>query len=408
MRPLLKVPLYTLGIYTTYVATAHFYTRHIISNRTPEEKFHSLKLWGRFENPFVEYRPQTIYEFLVVRVLELFGLSGKFTLPTSMEQRKLDLNWQAVDNAKLIQNLNKDDQISYTWIGQSCAIVNCKGLRILTDPVFGDHLISKKFGPERILPIPVTINEELIENIDVVVVSHDHPDHLEFESIQLLLDKKWVVPLGMKRILLKWGIQDRQIVELDWWQSIQINKDSQENWQLDKVISYKNKESQHDKLNAIQAQDGCFELVCLPAMHWSGRSLASTNASLWCTFLVRDSNNSNLFFHGGDTGYTDGLFRQISKSFAGPLQLAALPIGQYCPEWHQAPRHISPSEALKIANELKAKNVVGVHWGTWVLSAENYTEPARTFRKLQRSKEAQNTNVKVIGPGETLELEFKS
>ena len=160
----------------------------------------------------------------------------------------------------------------------------------------------------------------------------------------------WVVPKGMGEFMRDHEVEN--VIELSWWETAQIEK-----------------------------AGSTYNISCTPAMHWSGRSLVDTNRSLWCSFLF-SHNSQPIMFHAGDTGYVWDLFKRISNRYGEGVKLALLPCGQYCPAWHQKPRHISPEEVLKIKKDLQAQNVLGVHWGTFVLSGEYFREPKEKLELL--------------------------
>lgn len=377
IRQRIKYLLYPLGIYTSYVGVTHILTQRQISSRsdeTPgEDKFQHMRILGRFENPFKEYRPQTLYEFFVMRIMELYSGDHGSLHDTQQEIVSHLGGYQHVDINQMLKQY--DESINFTWIGQSTSIVCMPkgGPKILLDPLFENHLMNK-LGPKRILPTPLTIDELVQHNssddaIDYVVVSHDHPDHLESSSVEKIGNStKWIVPFGVGKFLSKHDVTN--FIEMKWWETQSLG-------------------------------DG-YEIVCLPTMHWSGRYLYDANLSLWCSFLITKDGKS-LFYHGGDTGYVEELFKSIGSKF-GPVEFAALPIGQYCPQWHQAPRHISPQESIQICEDMQIKNMVGVHWGTFVLSSENYWEPGKLLNDL--SKEVESTNAMVPILGESMKIKI--
>ncbi|CUS23942.1 LAQU0S12e03510g1_1 [Lachancea quebecensis] len=338
-------------------------------------KYSPLEILGRFANPFKEYRVLTLFEFSLNRILELFE-RNRGGIPT--DKRSLGLlmpvhkpSWASVeslsstdDNLKVrILDANEDlgpaniehthKPVYSTWLGQSCNMVIYDNFKILTDPLFTDHLIHETLGPKRITPIPAEIED--VPTPDVILVSHNHPDHLDFKSLafwgsQGKTKPLWIVPKGMGEFMKEHSVDN--IIELSWWETAQIAKGS-----------------------------STYNISCTPAMHWSGRSLVDTNRSLWCSFLF-SHNAQPIMFHAGDTGYVWDLFKRISNRYGSGVKLALLPCGQYCPSWHQKPRHISPEEVLKIRDDLKAQNVLGVHWGTFVLSGEYFREPKEKLEML--------------------------
>ena len=381
--------VYALATYTIYTTYSYARAREEISFREKEytkreindedHRWDILNIHGRYENPFKEYRPQTIYEFFIMRVIELSKFGSRGGVEDDVTIRKDNLGIKVTDSSinfwkSLRDKCKESGLLAYTWFGQSCGIVNSSDKIFLMDPLFENSIVSEKFGPKRIVPCVVNI-DEIVEDIkpDYVLVSHDHPDHLGEGSIRGLskLEKcEWIVPMGIRDILENNGIKSDKIIEMKWWDRNKLNEE--------------------------------FEIVCLPAMHWSGRMLYDSNKSLWCSFLIL-KNGKSIFYHGGDTGYSEGVFKRIGDIY-GPIKFAALPIGQYCPEWHQAPRHISPSESIKIMNEMKIHKMVGVHWGTFVLSSENYLEPGQLLKKESENLEKIN-NIIVPVQGQSLIME---
>lgn len=247
-------------------------------------------------------------------------------------------------------NPNEQIPIYNTWLGQSCNYIVYNGLKILTDPLFTDYLLHETFGPKRITELPCEIED--LPTPDIILVSHNHPDHLDFKSMQFWQSGHplWIVPEGMRYFMEEHNVSN--VLELSWWQTCEVTKNGEK-----------------------------YHISSTPAMHWSGRSLLDTNKSLWCSFLL-SHRGKPILFHGGDTGYVKDLYARIKQRFGKNCRLALLPCGQYCPEWHQRPRHISPNEVLKIMNDLEAQNVLGVHWGTFVLSGEYFREPKERLETL--------------------------
>jgi L-ascorbate metabolism protein UlaG (beta-lactamase superfamily) len=191
-------------------------------------------------------------------------------------------------------------------------------------------------------------------------VSHNHPDHLDEEVIRSVNNKAtWIVPLGVRKYLARHGIHN--IIEIDWWDRVRISS----------------------------KDNNVYEIACTPSMHWSGRTLFDSNQSLWCSFLLL-KNDKPIVYHAGDTGYVNDLFTKIAERYGPGVKLAMLPMGQYCPQWHQKPRHINPEECFKIMNDLQAKKMVGIHWGTFVLSSEYFLEPKVRLEALTKNYKRQN------------------
>lgn len=374
--------LYALATYTTYTTYSYVMAQRAIDEREKEfningkdNRFDVLEIHGRYENPFREYRPQTLYEFFVMRLIELSEFGPRGGVPRDPELRVDELHW-VQPSVEYIKNLRdfclKSGMVAYTWLGQSCGLFQSGGKVFLMDPLFEDSIVNDTFGPRRVVPCPLKI-DQIVDSIkpDYILVSHDHPDHLGDDSATKLSTIegtcKWIVPNGIGEFLSSHGVKLSNVIELKWWERVRLDEE--------------------------------FEIVCLPAMHWSGRMLLDSNKSLWCSFMIL-KNGKSLFYHGGDTGYATGIFSKIGELY-GPVKFAALPIGQYCPEWHQRPRHISPAESVKIMKEMKIHKMVGVHWGTFVLSSEHYLEPGKLLLE-EATKNDRINNIIVPSQGRTI------
>jgi len=234
-------------------------------------------------------------------------------------------------------------------------------LNILTDPMFSD--ICSPFswiGPKRLLPSSFTPSS--LPPIDVIMVSHDHYDHLDLPSVRAIGNgPRWIVPLGMGKWLGALGITN--VSELGWWQS----------------TSYKD-----------------VEFIATPAQHWSGRSPLDQWRSLWCGYAIHAPKSK--FYFCGDSGY-NSVFEQIGAEL-GPFDLAALPIGGYEPEWFMRSHHMSPREAVQTHIDVKAKKSFAMHWGTFVFTDEHVLHPPK--RLLEASTKQGVTNFAFSRLGESL------
>lgn len=342
----------------------------------PRARFAPIKLHGRYVNPFPEYRHQTLYEFLYCRVRELFTFNPRGSVP--VDRHVLETMLPTGTPSKEILAGNKvrgfpkpSQRISFTWIGQSCAFVQLptsKGspLNILTDPMFSNSVVSPHVGPQRL--VPACCGVEDLPTPQVVLVSHDHQDHLDLKAAKLIGNSAtWIVPLGVGKHLEKVGISN--IVEMDWWTKIPIPH-------VDPKLGY--------------------EVACTPSMHWSGRTLLDANETLWCSFMVL-KNDKPVFFHAGDSGYAKQLFEGIAKVYGRGCTLAMVPCGAYTPRWHLRSQHMNPEEALEVMKSLGAKNLVGVHWGTFIMSDEAFLEPKQRLLKGSAMEGLPNVQAPVFG-----------
>jgi N-acyl-phosphatidylethanolamine-hydrolysing phospholipase D len=229
--------------------------------------------------------------------------------------------------------------LKITWLGHAACLIQTGGLNILTDPIFSERCSPVQFiGPRRVTPPPLA--PENLPAIDYVVISHNHYDHLDFSSVRRLGNTvMWLVPLGIKRWLEKREISN--VVELDWWENAELESGG--------------------------------KTICLPAKHFSNRTLWNQNRTLWASWLL-EVGGQRIYF-SGDTGYEQH-FAEIGAEL-GPPDLAILPIGAYRPEWFMLPMHLNPEQAVQAHLDLGAQRSVGVHWGTFILSDEPLDEPPR-------------------------------
>jgi L-ascorbate metabolism protein UlaG (beta-lactamase superfamily) len=227
-----------------------------------------------------------------------------------------------------------------TWLGHSTVLIEIDGLRVLTDPVWGARASpSRLAGPKRFQPVPVPLAK--LPPIDLVIVSHDHYDHLDFHTIRELVKQPvpFVTSLGVGAHLEAWGVPPERITELDWWESYTLpNAD--------------------------------LTVHAAPSQHFSGRGLKDRNATLWSS-LVIESARHRVFF-SGDTGLTSE-YAAIRERF-GKFDLVMLEVGAFHPSWGDI--HLGPDNALKALNLLGGGAFLPVHWGTFALAMHAWDEPA--------------------------------
>jgi L-ascorbate metabolism protein UlaG (beta-lactamase superfamily) len=256
-------------------------------------------------------------------------------------------------------------QLAVSWFGHSTAMVEIDGYRVLADPVWSRRCSpSNAVGPQRMHEVPVPL--EALPAVDAVLISHDHYDHLDIDTIIGLARTQrapFCVPLGVGAHLRKWGIPDSRIVELDWNESHQV---------------------------------GDLTLVCTPARHFSGR-LLSRNTTLWASWVIAGPRHRAFF--GGDTGYTKS-FAEIGSDH-GPFDLTLLPIGAYHPAWPDI--HMNPEEAVRAHLDVADADtglLVPIHWATFRLAPHPWAEPVE---RLLRAADPAGVRVIVPKPGQRVD-----
>ena len=240
-----------------------------------------------------------------------------------------------------------------TWLGHSTLLIEIDGYRVLTDPVWGPRASPSRIaGPKRFQPVPVALAE--LPPVDLVVVSHDHYDHLDYPTIRELArrDVPFVTSLGVGAHLEAWGVRPERIAELDWWETHRL------------------------------AGTG-LSVTAAPSQHFSGRGLTNRNATLWSSMVIRSPEHSAFF--SGDTGLTTEY--EIIRDRLGPFDLVMLEVGAFHPAWGDI--HLGPENALKAHALLGGGAFLPVHWGTFSLAMHAWDEPAETLLKLAPSTGAQ-------------------
>ncbi|MGH8821143.1 MAG: MBL fold metallo-hydrolase, partial [Rhodoferax sp.] len=233
-----------------------------------------------------------------------------------------------------------------TWLGHSTVLIEIDGLRVLTDPVWGLRASpSQLAGPKRFQPVPIAMRE--LPAIDLVLVSHDHYDHLDYPTIRELArrDVPFVTSLGVGAHLQAWGVPVERITELDWWESYTLPKAG-------------------------------LTITAAPSQHFSGRGLKDRNATLWSSLAIRSSRHA--VFFSGDTGLTTE-YAAIRERL-GPFDLVMLEVGAFHPAWGDI--HLGPAHALEAHALLGGGALLPVQWGTFSLALHAWDEPAETLLAL--------------------------
>ena len=266
------------------------------------------------------------------------------------EKKKLDMNVpidHVIEKEKVLKSLKDNQNNDYIfWIGHATFLIKLGNTTIITDPVFEKNMGPLIFGPKRFVDPAIDLDE--LPKIDLFLLTHNHYDHLSTRTIQRFPYKKSKVATALK--LGKYFTRNgfRNVSEMDWYDEIKVND---------------------------------LKITFVPAVHWSKRSLWDTNKTLWGSFLIEYKDKK--FFFACDTGY-GGIYKELGKKY-GPIDLTFINIGAYnfypmAPKKDKSIYHTNPEEALNIGQDLKSKKVLGMHWGTVVLSLEPIMEPGKRFK----------------------------
>ncbi|MDZ7683612.1 MAG: MBL fold metallo-hydrolase [Fodinibius sp.] len=272
------------------------------------------------------------------------------------------LKWWLSGNDKGIWHVKGEQDISQhrppqremnnfriTFVNHATFLLQFDGLNILTDPVWSRRASPYQWiGPERMRPPGIAFDD--LPAIDVVLLSHNHYDHLDIRTVHELHERyepHFVVPLGVEKFMHKHNIT--ATTHLDWWDQTKVN----------------------EKLN----------LTAVPAQHFSGRGLFDRNQTLWCGYVLHTA-HGNLYF-AGDSGYGD-FFKEIGNKF-GPMQASLIPIGAYKPRWFMRAIHMSPEEAVQAHRDVQSKRSIAMHYGTFPMADDGMHEPITDLEKARAS-----------------------
>ena len=279
----------------------------------------------------------------------------------------------------LLKGYTPHAQPTVTWIGHATLLVQAGGLNVLTDPVFSERASPLQImGPKRAQPPGVAMDD--LPPIDIVLISHNHYDHLDRNSVLLLAERGggktlFLVPLGLKPWMGKQGIIN--VVELDWWQH-----------------------------HTVQVEGRGVEFHLTPVQHWSARGMGDRSETLWGGWAVLSPDLH--WYFGGDTAYSKDfidtrayLARRQTAAMGGGFDLALLPIGSYAPRWFMREQHANPEEAVQIHLDLGAKRSIGMHWGTFSLTDEPLDQPPMDLIEARAKQQMEEAAFSVMMIGET-------
>ncbi len=311
-----------------------------------------------FRNPYIKDPEKTIFHYLAMKLFGDTNWADHFARSKEVPITTLDM--------KSIQS--HSDNLRVNWLGHSTFLLQWKGVNILTDPIFANRASPVSFaGPLRY--VPHVIDYKDLPPIDYVIISHNHYDHLDKTAVNLLGNSViYLVPLRLKAWLQENNISSDRIKELDWWDTISFT-------------------------NAV--------FKALPSQHWSARGLFDRRKTLWASWRI-NLKGASIWF-AGDTGYNDKQFREIGDKL-GPVDLALIPIGGYLPRSFMRPYHVNPSEALKIHRDVQAKLSIGMHWGTFPLTAEGPSDPLIELTKQRKAFNISQNDFITLAVGETINI----
>ena len=270
----------------------------------------------------------------------------------NQEKKKLDMTFpesNIIKKEKVLLDLNNFQKEDYVaWIGHATFLLKLGEITIITDPVFSKNAGPLFFGPKRFTEPALKLNE--IPRTDIFLLTHNHYDHQDMKTIMRFpyKESKVLVPLGLKKYFKINRFKD--VNEMDWYDQIRINQN--------------------------------LNITFLPSVHWSKRSLTDTNKTLWGSYLIEYKGKKILF--SCDTG-VGKIYKELGDKY-GPIDLTFINIGAYnfypmASIKDSSAYHTNPEEALRLAKDLKSKKVIGMHWGTFVLSLEPILEPPLRFKQ---------------------------
>ncbi|HDX9650893.1 MULTISPECIES: MBL fold metallo-hydrolase [Bacillus] len=278
---------------------------------------------------------------------------------------KMKTKLRPVKNLPIVlSDKNNESLESVTWFGHSASLLKIEGKKLLLDPMFGDASSPFPLFTSKRYSGAFSLEREDLQEIDAVIISHNHYDHLNYKSIMLLKDhaKHFYVPTGVAQYLMKWGVSPSKISEHNWWEEIAFDN---------------------------------IKLVCAPARHFSGRSMTDRDCSLWCSWLIL-GRDTKVFF-SGDSGYAPH-FKEIGNKY-GPFDLTLMECGQYDTRWSAI--HMLPEETVQAHIDVKGDLLLPIHWGAFTLALHEWSDPIERV-----TKEAKRLGINIATPqiGESITL----
>ncbi|OLS33454.1 MBL fold metallo-hydrolase [Bacillus sp. MRMR6] len=349
----LLVLIVVLGIGISMLINLH----PVFGGNPSNEQKEVYRTFNNYDNGKFVYQASTKINTSAARSSSTFKDSnsgGKERKP-AVQLPVSEIDWTKINS--------KED--SLTWFGHSAFLLSIDHKKILIDPMLGPIASPVSFvGPKRYSEDLLDMIEEM-PPIDAVLITHDHYDHLDYQSIKRLKSKvgHFFVPYGVSNHLIGWGVAKENITELNWWDETDFQG---------------------------------LTVALTPSKHFSGRGLFNRNTTLWGGWVILGKQTR--FYTSGDGGY-DGHFKEIGEKY-GPFDITLIEGGQYDKRWAWA--HMFPEESVQANIDVKGKNMMLMHWGAFTLANHGWTEP------MERALEAANkNNVNLIAPqiGETVQLD---
>ena len=337
-----------IGFVVNYWLAAPSY-KGLVSDHFDGERFYN---YGKYATDAIlpEQRNGSLWKWILNRPKNEWQWRENTPHPTIVER---------VEGAELV----------VTYINHATVLLQTEGLNIITDPVWSNRVSPFTFmGPKRYRPVGIALDE--LPSIDVILLSHNHYDHLDLASLRAIVaihKPKIFTSLGNAAYLASHGITGA--IDMDWW-SEQTLKEG-------------------------------IKLTCVPAQHFASRALSDRNKTLWCGFVFETSRGPVYF--AGDTGY-GSFVEKIAERFTG-FRFALIPIGAYLPEFFMSPVHISPSQALQIHRELNVQTSMGIHFGTFRLADDGQDQPIQEIKSLLSEPQNMALNFHILDNGEVLQVE---
>lgn len=337
------IVVFVIFITVVFIALGRVYPK--LGSAPSIEMLKSFKFSKNFNN--LKLRFENKHEYKLVEAqnkLDNWAITRDFIFPKNevIPQDKLP-----EENPDVMSFVENNGQIKFIWLGHSTFLLNIDGNIILVDPIFSNSAAPISFLSPRFQKPILKLTD--LPQIDFIVISHDHYDHLDYETMKYFKDKnvRYLVPLGVSSHLLSWGIARSEITEMDWWDEVNIEG---------------------------------VRFICAPAQHFSGRLSPYENKTLWASWIIQGE-KSNIFY-SGDTGYSEH-FKEIGNKF-GPFDVSFIENGQYDEQWR--PVHVLPEEAAKAYFDLKSKAIVPVHWGMFNLALHNWYDPIEEISNLAKTR----------------------